>query len=134
MGRGGVEDRAMSWLALAFAALIGCCFGMFLLWKGRWSGTDYPICRQCAYDLRGEKPSARRNAHLGSADPALDCPRLETHRCPECGQTLTKETIETAIARFQRHPGNRVAVAIVVVSSFVLGWCATIALLGLLRL
>jgi hypothetical protein len=107
--------QVVSMLGLAFAASVACAFGMFLLWKGRWSGEDYPICGQCGYDLRGElgpRPSSE-------------------HRCSECGQTLKKETTETAVNRFQRDRRNRLAMAIVVVSSFVLGFCATVTLLHL---
>jgi hypothetical protein len=105
----------VSLLGLAFAASVACAFGIFLLWKGRWSGDDYPICGQCGYDLRGELgPTTRSGEH-----------------CPECGQKLTENTTETAVDRFQRDRRNYLAMAIVVVSSFVLGFCATVALLHL---
>ena len=110
-------DGYVSWLALAFAALVAYGAGLYLLRRSIWQGADCLLCGQCGYDMRGA-------IGPGSA--------TATPTCPECGETVTHDTLERASARFARRPAAYAAVALVVVPSIVLGVCAWAGLMSFL--
>ena len=105
-----VMGAYVSWVALTFIGLLGYAAGLYLTWHYAWRHVDHAVCRQCGYDLRGLKG-------LGAV-------------CPECGQTLARETVECASKRFARRPIQYAITPLLVASSFLLGLCA---LVGLLR-
>jgi predicted RNA-binding Zn-ribbon protein involved in translation (DUF1610 family) len=106
----------VAWMLAAFLGLIGYAGGLYLLRQCIWRGADYLVCGSCGYDLRGVRGGS------GTV----------THQCPECGTILDKDTVQHASARFSR-PATRFASGmLVLVSSFVLGACIAVGLLGLL--
>jgi hypothetical protein len=105
----------VAWLLVAFLGLIGYAGGLYLLRQCIWKEADYPVCRECGYDLRGVR---------GGGDAV--------HTCPECGMTLDEETVQRASARFTRWRTRFLSSTLVVLSSFVLGTCITVGVLALL--
>ena len=112
-----VMGTHVSWVALTFIGSVGYAAGLYLAWRFGWRQLDYAVCKQCGYDLRGQKG-------LGAGQ--------EECLCPECGQPLDEETVERASARFARRPIHYAIAALLVVTSLLLSLCISVGLLSLL--
>ncbi len=106
----------MSWASVAFLSFVGYVAGLYLARRCIWRDGDFPVCRQCGYDLRG--------LIRGTPD--------ETRPCPECGAPLKPEAIQRASSRFTKRRTRYVSAILIVMSSFILGTCIAFGLSRLL--